>query len=328
MLTESCLIGNIFGDMNLRLNSKGYYVLSYYKNGNRIRKQLGRDKQKASAQAEQLVSGKITTNGGSDVGLIERFLIRQSIRESSQKSKRTHLSRLQTWLDQNNLSFSDLNYALATAYMMEMLSHMSPSTWNNNLTTYQELYKFGIKLQIFASNPFADITRKTQPIAQEVVLSEQQCEVLINYNFKYHDFFLVLYHTGMRQNDLWNLPASGVNLKQKLLTYKVTKSPNEKSVIIPINNTVCSIFHSRAGKQYPFGELRATHEQKQMLWVLKTIVKDERAETLWLRHTFANRKINEGVPLEALRDLMGHESIRQTERYAKKIKASALLKYV
>jgi len=314
--------------MNLRLNSKGYYVLSYYKNGKRIRKQLGRDKQKASAQAEQLVSGKIKTYGGSHVDLIERFLIWQSIRESSQKSKRTHLSRLESWLKQNNLSFSDLNYALATTFMAEKLGHMAPSTWNNNLTTYQELYKFGIKLQIFTNNPFADIARKTQPIAQEVILTPKQCQTLITYNFKYHDFFLVLYHTGMRQNDLWNTPFSGVNLKQKLLTYKVTKSPNEKSVTIPINDIVCSIFHSRGNKEYPFGELRASHEQKQMLWVLKTILKDDRAETLWLRHTFANRKLNEGVPLEALRDLMGHNNISQTERYAKKIKAEALKKYI
>ena len=36
-----------------------------------------------------------------------------------------------------------------------------------------------------------------------------------------------------------------------------------------------------------------------------------------MRHTYASRLVMEGIALDRVRDLMGHESIEQTELYAK-----------
>ena len=46
------------------------------------------------------------------------------------------------------------------------------------------------------------------------------------------------------------------------------------------------------------------------------------------RHTFAMRHLNNGTPLEALKDLLGHMDIRMTQVYASKMTPETLRQYV
>ena len=46
------------------------------------------------------------------------------------------------------------------------------------------------------------------------------------------------------------------------------------------------------------------------------------------RHTFAMRHLNNGKPLEALKDLLGHMDIRMTQVYASKMTPETLRQYV
>ena len=136
---------------------------------------------------------------------------------------------------------------------------------------------------------------------------------------------LTFYHTGIRLSELRGLDVSDVDLMRGEL--KVTGKRN-KQRIVPFGEELCSALKTyvelRGQMACADGALFVALKGKRMTKVqvyglvrhyLSLVTTQKKKSPHVLRHTFATAMLNHGADLEAIRDLLGHESIRTTEVY-------------
>ncbi|MEN9481631.1 MAG: hypothetical protein RLZZ298_3026 [Pseudomonadota bacterium] len=141
-----------------------------------------------------------------------------------------------------------------------------------------------------------------------------------------YDFILIALNTGMRKTEILQLETHRIDQKEKRIHLEGTHTKNGKRRIIPLNETANAAISSRIRWNHENGitgpRLFLQRNGKPVVQistaftnaVRKTTIQDFRLHDL--RHTFASWLISEGVTLAELRDLLGHSSIKQTERYA------------
>ena len=130
----------------------------------------------------------------------------------------------------------------------------------------------------------------------------------------------------MRRGELLGLEWSHVDLQAGLIHLQAENTKTNKGRTIPMSTDVVRVIRER-------GQYRARHCPGSK-WVLcdskghrfldlrrsfKTALKEARIHDFrWhdMRHTFAAWLVTAGVRLPEVRDLLGHGSVRMTERYA------------
>ncbi|MBT8766704.1 site-specific integrase [Metapseudomonas boanensis] len=129
-------------------------------------------------------------------------------------------------------------------------------------------------------------------------------------------------NTGLRRGELFNLRWQDVNLQAKSITVVAEGSKTTETRHIPLNTEALSTLKAWKkqgdGTGYTFpgqdGE-RMTDVKTAWLELLKNAgIEDFRWHDL--RHDFASRLVMAGVPLNTVRELLGHSDIKMTLRYA------------
>ncbi len=136
----------------------------------------------------------------------------------------------------------------------------------------------------------------------------------------FRPFIETALHTGMRRSELFNLRWDDVNLRNRLIHVRDSKSGKPRE--IPIDDTLAAtlrVLPSRFGKGYVFPSPatggRLTTVQRQFRNAVKT-AEIENVRLHDLRHTFASHLVMNGVDIETVAELLGHASIVMTQRYA------------
>ncbi len=130
-------------------------------------------------------------------------------------------------------------------------------------------------------------------------------------------------HTGMRQGELRGLQWKDINVRGATAHLDTTKNRNPRTV--PLNNTAMKLLvgmHTKKSKSgdYIFhqgdkAELTKRTVQRQFATVVKKAeIKEFRFHDL--RHTAATWMVQNGVDLYRVSKILGHKSIKETERYA------------
>ncbi len=124
--------------------------------------------------------------------------------------------------------------------------------------------------------------------------------------------------TGLRRGELWGLRWGDIDMRRKMLTVHGKGAKSKQTRHIPLNNTALSVLktHRGAVSPMPNNPVFGQHEfQKAFTAVLKA-AKIEAFRFHDTRHTFASRLVMAGVPLNTVRELMGHASLDMTLIYA------------
>lgn len=134
-----------------------------------------------------------------------------------------------------------------------------------------------------------------------------------------------------------------IDLKQRVIVLPAESTKTNKDRIVPIDNNILNILQYKNLQHrdyYLFGSFRipkmgniGKHED---FIIAPTKIKRDTATKRWnklikkglgidvnmysLKHLGANKKIQAGINLDALRHLYGHKSKLMTERYAKEVK--------
>jgi len=129
-------------------------------------------------------------------------------------------------------------------------------------------------------------------------------------------------NTGMRRGEIFNLTWQDIDLKNKIITVEGATSKSGQTRHIPINkelldtlikwknqiNSKLYVFPGKDGK-------RLDNVKKSWEGLLK-LAKIEEFRWHDLRHTFASKLVMAGVPLNTVRELLGHSDLSMTLRYA------------
>ena len=135
------------------------------------------------------------------------------------------------------------------------------------------------------------------------------------------DFVRLALHTGCRKNELLTLRWSDIHLERRFLVLRPEQTKSNKRRAVPLNKTALQALESlKQGNQTDWVFARKNGERVKALdWLFRKAVKLAGIEDFRihdLRHTFASWLVSEGVDLVKVRDLLGHTSIKMTERYA------------
>jgi len=211
-----------------------------------------------------------------------------------------------------------------------------------------QCFKEALKRKIISDNPMLDVrkpksTKKTKKI-RALTLDEQKklVEVIRNENVRYAEQMLISMFTGMRMGEINALSVDDLNTNFNFINIDKTISKGEHGEAfvndtaktengnrqIPINETVRPViekviskykatddnvlFHTSAGTLIATSVVNTEFRRIVNKYNIqdKTVKGDLSLHSL--RHTYATRCIESGMPPKVLQHLMGHSDIKVT----------------
>lgn len=133
---------------------------------------------------------------------------------------------------------------------------------------------------------------------------------------------LLSLNTGMRRGEVFELTWRDVDLKNKVLTVGGDTAKSGQTRHIPLNREAMEVLTEwkkqgkGTGLVFP-GKSGARLDNVKKSW--EELLKRAGVTAFrWhdLRHTFASKLVMAGVPLNTVRDLLGHADLKMTLRYA------------
>ena len=220
-------------------------------------------------------------------------------------------------------------------WMVAMMNNGSaPTTVNNRLSALRSFYRFLIGRDLTRHDPTQRIEgpKKQKPLPH--FIKESEMDRLLDHTVfpdtyeghRDHAILQLFYTTGMRLAELVGLDTGDIDFGNH--TVKVTGKRN-KQRIIPLSESLLAemreylsrrgavtgdsdgaLFVSRRGTRLSGAEVREiVHDELSLVTTMK-----KRSPHV-LRHSFATAMLNHGADIEAVRRLLGHESLATTEIY-------------
>jgi site-specific recombinase XerD len=233
------------------------------------------------------------------------------------------------WLD---VPIETVTYKKIGAYIDYLLcKRLKPKTINCYLNGVCQFYHYlsdeeGIQIV----NPVKKPNIMKLPRGLPKYLKDEQIEILFN-NLKGHRdraMFMVMLRCGLRVEEVAHLSLGDIDLKRRMLFIQDGKGAKDRMVYISndalhtlldylrvrLSNKVKKVFLVEKGP-LTGQPISIRGIQKRMeYYARKTNLK---ISCHHLRHTMATQMLNADADLSTIQDLLGHNSIRTTQRYCR-----------
>ena len=214
-----------------------------------------------------------------------------------------------------NPKLSEINTELIDQYKMVIASHLAPGTVNYKMVNLHRILKFGYEREWIQKMPkFEYMTVYNE---REKVYSEEEVMKVLSFlrergRDEAADYFEVLYLTGMRRGELLKAQPSQIDGNWLVLKAKDTKT--KKSRRVPLNDRALELLKARL----PFSLcansfLNHWNEAREAMGYKD----DPEFVPHVLRHTRATMALSKTRNLVVVQKLLGHATVRTTQRYAK-----------
>lgn len=201
------------------------------------------------------------------------------------------------------------------------------STFNHHLTLISLVYRLAIRNRKAKENPARAVQRRKEDNSRVRFLTpdeEAELRKVIRSRPEWAghlpEFELAL-HTGLRRTDMYKrLVWESVNLAGR--TASIARSKNGDPMHAPLNDDAIRallIFRSRGdGRGRVVRNAEGHPLNVNGYWFPAAVRASRIADFHWhdLRHTFASRLRQAGVPLGTIAELMGHRTLMMTRRDA------------
>lgn len=198
-------------------------------------------------------------------------------------------------------------------------SDRKASTQKVTIAKINSFFRWLIQRGEPVKNPVADIVIKARTPHRSRILTEGDLAIFLQYarerEPEYRLFCLLLLHTGARVSTIGALTAQSLDKNNRLHLFNV-KCKKQYDVEFPLcdnetlelwkEKTACGVLWECRWEKYA---RRLTH------WMRRKFGEDANGERLSahsIRHTFASRALQNGVPLEIVSKLLDHSSISTT----------------
>jgi integrase len=235
-----------------------------------------------------------------------------------------------------NSSLLEITPLRIEEYKSNRLQSVSNATVNRELACLKHMFTKAIHWRICDSNPVKSVKMlKERNERIRYLTSEEVKRLLECISARIKPIVIVALHTGMRRNEILKLKKEDIDFKQRLIFIKNSK--NGKPREIPMAEQVYDALKSSSSQsksQYVFSE----HQSRHIVDIrggFGNALRQAGIENFRfhdLRHTFASHLVMSGIDLLTVKELLGHQSINMTLRYAHlspdhKRKAVESLKY-
>lgn len=249
----------------------------------------------------------------------------------------TDLEKFECYLKglDSGLRLENADADIVRGWILEMMdAGMAETSVNRKLSTLRAFYKYLLKKGVITVDPMLVVKGPKRKKPLPAFVKESDMDRLLD-GGSFDDSFSgvrdklvmsVFYETGMRLSELISLNDSDVDLHKSV--FKVTGKRN-KQRYIPFGEQLkaeietylgvrsrdvknhCEAFFVRENGQmlYPMMVYRLVKQN------LSKVVTLKKRSPHVLRHSFATAMLNNEAELEAVKEILGHESITTTEIY-------------
>ena len=216
---------------------------------------------------------------------------------------------------------------------MEMEQGHGGRTMSKKLSAVRFLYRYLLRMGRVRVNPTSLVKnpKASKPLPAFVKESEMDRlfdEVVFPQNFtgvRDRTILLTFYTTGIRVTELMGLNVPDVNLsagelkvtgkrsKQRIVPFGPELNRSLRDYLMERSRQACeteALFLDEKNRRINYGRVRQLVEN-----YLSLVTTQKKKSPHVLRHTFATVMLNHGADLEAIKQLLGHESIGTTEIY-------------
>lgn len=252
----------------------------------------------------------------------------------SYRASLTDLWKFFRWVDEQ-ISWETLDKDVIRRWMMrEMECGTAARTLSRKMSAVRSFYRYLLRMERVAVDPTAMLKNPKAEKRLPSFVGEQEMdrlfdEVAFGEGYEAERDRLILltfYSTGIRISELLSLKVSSVDLMAQEL--KVLGKRN-KQRIVPFGRELAVAFRAffklrsevvRTDFEEVFlrpnGKLMSGLEVRNVVKTyLSCVTTQQKRSPHVLRHTYATVMLNNGADLEAVKELLGHESVSTTEVY-------------
>ena len=232
-----------------------------------------------------------------------------------------NLNVLGTLLDRN---LSDISTNLVDTWRRSRRrADVAPATINRNVNALRACLSYAVDRGLIPSNPLAGLQRLVVEEENRVRYMDAGEEERLRASLescgaRLRTMILLSINTGIRRGELFSLDWMSVTADT--IAVESGKSKNRRTRHIPLNSEARTVL-DKWGRQ-PSGLVFPSESGKQLTDVRKSWVsvlkKAKITNFRWhdLRHHFASKLVMAGIPINSVRELLGHSDIKMTLRYS------------
>jgi integrase len=250
------------------------------------------------------------------------FLSNRTESTKTLKTAQSHLIRFCDAMNKNKIKrLSQISVKNIDQYIDSLL--LAPKTKKNHLQSISSMMKQALKEGTLKSNPCELATlpkiKKNKNIHRP--LKPIDLEIIFNGSGIWNLFYLFLYHTGLRANDVACLKYGNIDFKKKSIVSLVRKSRRIHE--FPIADVLINALDKNKNEdEHLFPTLYTDNEQNDRIekprkWMQSLLSVNDRphADLHSFRHTFNQSLLDLGMEIEDRQKLLAHASSDTTKVY-------------
>lgn len=198
---------------------------------------------------------------------------------------------------------------------------LKPSTVNRELAILSRIFSLAVEYEILFYNPCQRVKPLRADNQRVRYLSEDEEKRLLaelKDNELTKNIVIFAINTGMRRGEIFNLTWFDADLNRNVLNVRQTKTGKDR--VVPMNDNVRLMLEDMSKtNEFVFTSPRTNGKLIDLKKGFRKALEDAKIFNLHfhdLRHTFATRLADAGVPLSVIAELLGHSDIRMTKRYS------------
>jgi len=218
-----------------------------------------------------------------------------------------------TWLQ-------DISTRRVEAYKANRITSVKPASVNRELGVLKHMLNVAVEWGYLCENPARPVKKLRENNARLRYLTKGEIDRLVAAAYSdLKPIITMAVNTGMRRGEIFDLKWEHIDLRNRVLEVVDPKNGDKRA--LPINKTLLEVLHRlprRLDTPYVFPGKnggRLTDIKKGFLTARKTAGLDD-VTLHTCRHTFASHLVMAGVDLMTVKELLGHKSIKMTERYS------------
>ena len=226
-------------------------------------------------------------------------------------------------------TLSDVEPKTVRRWVMKLKADgLNATSINRKISTVRGFYKWMLKKDLILRSPALGVKNLRKPRHLPEFVTEEKMADILDDDTAFADskdgsrdrlILELFYDTGIRETELIELKCGDVDLARRTIT---VHGKGGKTRMVPISESLCQrlaaimnapdqyIFKTDKGcKMYPRLVYRIVHKY---LEPTKTVTQ---SSPHTLRHSFATAMLNNGAPIEAIKELLGHANLTATQIY-------------
>ncbi|MHC4215505.1 MAG: tyrosine-type recombinase/integrase [Planctomycetota bacterium] len=259
-----------------------------------------------------------------------RFLKRRNLSSHTTKNYINSLRHFVVWI---NVPIEKVLHENVTAYIDYLIDdkRLKPVTINAHMHRLRQFYAYLVEQeQVCIANPFLRVAKLRVPKPLPKHLQDSQAQAFLEVPKRPRDqaMFLLMLRCGLRVEEVANLKLDVIEFRRRRIWVQDGKGAKDRMVYVSNDAMKALIAYLKIRPETKTGKVflveKGTYKnqpisvrgiQKRMEYYAKK--ENIKISCHHLRHTMATQMLNAGAELETIQDLLGHSSIRTTQRYSR-----------